>query len=893
MSEFDVEKIKSDNPLLSVIGSRIELTKNGREWQALCPFHTEKTASFSVVPDKDFFHCFGCGKSGDALDFVMEFHGVDFVTACKVLGGEAEAPEDKGRKRRITKIEKTVYDGIEPVVPVPFDAPLMLPGKKTPQIFNPKRADDPKMAMATYTPSMAFAYKNAEGMLTGYVLRVDLSDGRKLTPAIMWCKYGEDKEGWCHYAFPEPRPLYGWHLLGLRPDAPALITEGEKCADAAHRLLPSYVPVTWSGGSSAVGKTDWLPLSGRTCLIWGDADAAGEKASLQIAAKAKDAGAHEVKIIGWDKEKPKGWDIADAEKEGLTKEEIVAWAKQHVYIWPPVVEAEPPIEVYDDVPGPEVETSGDENPYFRMLGHRKEFFYYYNLQTSSVIEFSVGQHTKTQLMYLAPLSYWEMTYPAKTSFDVDAAANSLMQRGKALPMFRGSDIVRGRGAWIDGENTVLHLGTKLNVDGKVMPLRDFHGLYLYDQDTDLNIPYATPATTKAAHKLVEICKNLSWENPLSALLLSGWCVIAPVCGILKWRPHIWVTGPSASGKTTVVKDIIGRVLGEMAIIIEGNTSEAGIRQTINKDARPIIYDESEPDVRNQSQHMSQILAMARVASSGGRVLKGTSGGEGLSYTIRSTFCFSSINTSIDSYADESRISKLVLWKDDRKEADERFKKLRDDMYSIFTATYSAEMLARSVVHLKTLQENCHTFVEAAARVLKSRRLADQLGTILAGAYLCHSTNVINLPDAIGWVSSHDWADHIAIDAKSDEIKLIDKISTHRARVYHSRGSQEVTIGELILCCHSGHDVGEINSDHAEAELRRYGIKVESDMVFIANKSDNLRKILAGTPWERDWGRPLKSLKGAEGADPMYFAPGITARATILPISLFNGGLSES
>ena len=59
--------------IVDVIDSRVTLKKAGKNYQARCPFHDEKTPSFSVSPDKQFYHCFGCGVSGTALTFLMEF----------------------------------------------------------------------------------------------------------------------------------------------------------------------------------------------------------------------------------------------------------------------------------------------------------------------------------------------------------------------------------------------------------------------------------------------------------------------------------------------------------------------------------------------------------------------------------------------------------------------------------------------------------------------------------------------------------------------------------------------------------------------------------------------------------------------------------------------------
>lgn len=66
-----------------MVGSRIQLKKTGKNYSALCPFHKEKTPSFSVSPDKQFYYCFGCGAGGNALGFVMDHDQLDFPRRSK------------------------------------------------------------------------------------------------------------------------------------------------------------------------------------------------------------------------------------------------------------------------------------------------------------------------------------------------------------------------------------------------------------------------------------------------------------------------------------------------------------------------------------------------------------------------------------------------------------------------------------------------------------------------------------------------------------------------------------------------------------------------------------------------------------------------------------------
>lgn len=85
-----------------VIGTRLELKRAGKEFKGLCPFHGEKTPSFHVVPDKGFYHCFGCGVHGTALTFLLEHDRLEFVQAVETLAAMAgvEVPREAGVVRK-------------------------------------------------------------------------------------------------------------------------------------------------------------------------------------------------------------------------------------------------------------------------------------------------------------------------------------------------------------------------------------------------------------------------------------------------------------------------------------------------------------------------------------------------------------------------------------------------------------------------------------------------------------------------------------------------------------------------------------------------------------------------------------------------------------------------
>lgn len=182
-------------------------------------------------------------------------------------------------------------------------------------------------------PSKTWTYQDQDDNILGFVHRYDPpypdpgeadNDKKQIVPQT-WNGKRWEFRGW-----DRPRPLYNLAALQRQPDCWAIVAEGEKAADAAGELVPSCVHTTASGGSNAFRHADWSPLYGcKGIILWPDADPVGIKLMQELAAHLA---AHcppgtPIKVINPHDAPEKGWDAADAQRDGWTPAKVQKWTK--------------------------------------------------------------------------------------------------------------------------------------------------------------------------------------------------------------------------------------------------------------------------------------------------------------------------------------------------------------------------------------------------------------------------------------------------------------------------------------------------------------------------------------------------------------------------------------
>ena len=196
-----MEELRSRLVLSDIIGRKVRLTRAGREFKGCCPFHNEKTPSFYVNDDKQFYHCFGCGAHGDAIGFAMQHDNMSFIEAIEALASEAglEVPKQSPQEIEKSKKEKSLYALMEDATRW-MEAQLRDPSNREAYRYITERGNSEEQLSAFrvgYAPADRQALRNAMKAL-------DYTDAQMIEAGIL----RPGKDGREPYAFFRERIMF-------------------------------------------------------------------------------------------------------------------------------------------------------------------------------------------------------------------------------------------------------------------------------------------------------------------------------------------------------------------------------------------------------------------------------------------------------------------------------------------------------------------------------------------------------------------------------------------------------------------------------------------------------------------------------------------------------------
>lgn len=535
-----------------------------------------------------------------------------------------------------------------------------------------------------------------------------------------------------------------------------------------------------------------------------------------------------------------------------------------------------------------------DNRFFRVLGVYDSRIYIFQHRKKQITARGEADWSEAALTSIAPLQWWEVEFPGSNGLSRKMAVNWLQDTAYKKGVF-DPDAMRGRGAWRDDGRFVFHFGDSLWVDGQIIDVTRIHSEFIYQQDRKLPGLANVPLSSAEGKRLFEAFQLFAWSRPASAILLAGWCALAPIGGALRWRPHVWITGPAGSGKTSIL-NFVRDLMSGLAVYAQGNSTEAGIRQTLGMDSRPVLFDESEQNNERETMRLQNILSLIRQSSteSDAQTLKGTAGGGAMHFIIRSMFCLGSIQVGLKQQADIERITVLTLRPKKKgttegAKAAENWQRISASLAAVRAdQELAAKLLHRSLKLLPVTVQNVAVFGQAAAEKFGSMRDGDQYGTLMAGAWSLVSTKVATLDEARAMIARYDWSDYLEGSETEESDKALAALMGRLVRVK----SQDVSLYELTARAAGRGGLMDVSRTDANAIITRFGLKIDMDdrdfPLLVAYTNEERDRLMAQTRYAADLKGQLLRIPGAEknGKDRRFL--GVARGCIRIPIDLVLG-----
>jgi putative DNA primase/helicase len=535
---------------------------------------------------------------------------------------------------------------------------------------------------------------------------------------------------------------------------------------------------------------------------------------------------------------------------------------------------------------PEPTDSGTDP--FRILGYAQDNIFFYQYEKKQIVELSIHGLSTNALLSIADETYWDTYFPGKSGFNKTGAANWIIRQSYKAGVYDPNK-TRGKGAWIDNKRTVYHFGSHLWVDGQIMAVNQIKSQYVYQLDHGISCNTVSPLSDAEGQRLLEIAKMFRWNKQASSALLLGWVTLAPFSGALKWRPHIWLTGGAGCGKSTILNDYVHLLMAGTDIFAQGNSTEAGLRQTLKTDAIPVLFDESEQNNEREESRVQNVISLIRQSSteSGAITYKGTATGESMQFVIRSMFCLSSIGVGIKHQADFERLTILSLRpKFDDSNASESWDRLKTALSSIRADdTLPFRFFSRTLAMLPTVTENIKVFVDAASKKFNSVREGDQYGTLLAGCWCATHSTVATPEQAAALINEFDWEEYRENIETEESSKALLSLMEAKMRIIGG----DVSVFEVITCARTSRtpDGFKLDRIDAEAILGRHGMRINANELILSNNSKALADLFKNTPYHSDWRNQILRIKGAGRHDRVVKMNGVSTRCVSIPLSIMD------
>ena len=352
----------------------------------------------------------------------------------------------------------------------------------------------------------------------------------------------------------------------------------------------------------------------------------------------------------------------------------------------------------------------------------------------------------------------------------------------------------------------------------------------------------------------------SWKRREDAFLCLGLVTQSILSGYLRFRAHGWINAPSGSGKTTL-RESVQLLIGGMARYFKGlETTDAGLRQKLESDSCPVIFDEADSDNAAKTANMGRILALLRTATDGDvGITKGGADGKSVTYLMRNAFLLFSVRSMIEKASEQSRIFELELEKKEPSETAPLFQRHNELAAVIRSGDLGRKYVTRIIHHAPDIRRNIELLRQYLASRGEEGRRAEMFATVYASAHFVTSGRDLTPQDM------QECAD---MAAGSDYARVLDD-DGERCLEWLLGYSPPIAGGRTLREFIKEAAAAEVSED--SAVLERYGMYVrktaDGDKCAFLNASRKNRKIseiFKGSEWEGvNVKKVLLNVKGME------------------------------
>ncbi len=561
---------------------------------------------------------------------------------------------------------------------------------------------------------------------------------------------------------------------------------------------------------------------------------------------------------------------------------------------------------------PAQEEDPDEKPHeddgFESLGFSIDGRYFYqSARNGHIVALSASAHNEVNLYQIVPSGTFWKTYCGGNGISWKKIARMMMASCHAKGYYTHTE-TRGAGIFMDRDRVVVNLGACLLVNNPgetsftPVHMANFKGEFSYASPKRMTLP--PPLERKDLDKILPLLEAMPLSDKSEALILAGAIVCGHMAGALPWRPHFWLNGAAGGGKSDILM-LIMAALQPVPYYFKGDTSAAGIRDSLRNASGLVIVDEVEK-MGGSSDRMSNgnairrvdaLTEMMRSASDGSvaKVAKGGPGGQGYEVQIRCCAFFASIYYGIEMAQDYRRFCFVTLSNPESRDPEQKKEykaRIRPMLKETFTHEFAMRLYSWSVVNSRWILEIIEFFRQNMLDFTKDAGESDQWGTVLGAAWCMTRfgeaptaedvqtmfTNAYNNMESVAWEM---------LDANHGEQAM-------QALLQSKPQGEHFTVGEQVESVRRAIAAGHGDDNGSFMWLARHGIRVDAENLLLCPGHRQLRKLMAEEGY-RDYKQAFMSRKDVAMRvvpEKLDFAGFQAGRVIVVPLPKPKGVVSS-